>query len=126
MTVSPDRPSGNFHEMDDVVLTCNATNPPNVTRDLLFTWVQRARPPHQPERVITSGTAPSVTVITGPDYSILTFTNIQDDSDISDLTEDSLEGYYLCRVTNREINDWVTVNVSVNVICEYLLSYGVD
>ena len=125
MTVSPDRPSGNFHEGDTVVLTCNATNPPDVNRSLNFRWVQRPRAPYQFGRVITNSTAPSVTVITGPDYSILTFTNIQDDSDASDFTEDSLEGYYLCRVTNRERNDSVTVTVPVNVICEYVsVSWG--
>ena len=121
VTASPDRPGGNFHEGDNVVLTCTATNAPNVNRSLKFRWVQRARFPYQPGRVITNDTAPSVTVITGPDYSILTFTNIQDDS------KDSLEGIYLCRVTNRERNDSVTAWVSVNVICEYMyiLCYGV-
>ena len=125
MTVFPDRESGNYHEGDDVVLNCTATNPPGVSRSLLFTWAQRARAPHQPERVITSDTAASVTVITGQDYSILTFTDIQDDSDTSDQMEDSLEGIYLCRVTNRERNDWVTVTIPINVICECLLCYGI-
>ena len=110
ITVSPVRnTTTSFHQGDDVTLTCNATNPPDVTRPLMFTWVLGSN--ELPSKEVTNDTSNGITVVNGEDYSILSFIKIQDDTDI--------EGLYQCRVTNRERADWVTVSVNVDVICEF-------
>ena len=103
ITVSPVRnTTTSFHQGDNVTLTCNATNPPDVTRPLVFTWVLGS------DELPSKDSSNGITVVNGEDYSIL---KIKDDTDI--------EGLYLCRVTNREREDWVTVTVTVYVICEF-------
>ena len=110
ITISPVRnTTTSFHQGDNVTLTCNATSPPNVTLPLVFTWVLGSD--ELPSREVTNDSSNGITVVNGGDYSILSFMDIQDDTDI--------EGLYLCRVTNRERRDWVTKTVTVNVICEF-------
>ena len=110
ITVSPVRnTTTSFHKGDNVTLTCNATSPPNVTRPLVFTWVLGSD--ELPSKVVTNDSSNGITVVNGEDYAILRFMNIQDDTDI--------EGLYLCRVTNRERRDWVTVTLRVDVICKF-------
>ena len=110
ITVSPVRnTTTSFHQGDNVTLTCNATKPPDVMRPLVFTWVLGSD--ELPSKEVTNDTSNGITVVNGEDYAILSFMNIQDDT--------AIEGLYLCRVTTRERQDWVTVTLRVDVICKF-------
>ena len=106
LTVYPER-SGSFIEGENVALTCDATNPPNVSASLTFVWGrstngQGLQPLMTNERF---------TITHEADYSILHLMNIQDDSV-------NVEGSYLCRVYNRLIDDSVTEMIDIDVICK--------
>ena len=104
---------GIFTQGQNVTFNCTATNPPGVTRELIFSWVQTAT---NTRTAVTLQDTPreGIEVIDTDGFSILNFPNIQDDPEI--------EGVYRCRVTNRLPNDWVTENITVDVICEYIVN----
>ena len=111
--VSPDETiNDSFTQGQNVTFNCTATNPPGVTRELIFSWVQTATI-IRTAVTLQDTSREGIEVIDGNGSSILYFPNIQDDPEI--------EGVYMCRVTNRLPNDWVTENITVDVICESMI-----
>ena len=106
LTVQPER-NDSFIQGDNVILTCNATNPPGVTtRPLTFTWVYVGSGVE-----ITDDSAKRISIEREDFSSVLTITNIQDRMDV--------EGMYMCRVSNRlPIADSVIEEIVIDVICE--------
>ena len=109
LTVQPER-NDSFIQGDNVILTCNATNPPGVTTSpLTFIWVYIGNTGGGV--ISTDDSAKRISIVREDFSSVLTITNIQDRSDV--------EGTYMCRVSNRlPIADSVTEQIIINVICE--------
>ena len=110
LTVQPER-NDSFIQGDNVILTCNATNPPGVTTSpLTFTWIYIGSTSTGGGE-ITDDSAKRISIVREDFSSVLTITNIQDRLDV--------EGTYMCRVSNRlPIADSVTGQIVIDVICE--------
>ena len=98
--------NGSVIHGNDVVLTCNVTNPPNVSRPLNITWFRG-----DDMLVNKSGKLE----IVGVNNNTLRLTI----RDIQDTAID--EGIYACEAYNREPPDAVRENIIVDVICELSL-----
>ena len=95
--------NGSVIQGNVVVLTCTATNPPDVSPPLTISWFKGDKK-IQPDdsRLERVNNTLTLTI-----------------RDIRDTAED--EGVYLCEAYNREPSDAVKESINVNVICEFSL-----